>query len=34
MRKGSEHPFVADNNGAADLSIDLKGRTPLHIVPN
>ncbi len=33
MRNGSEHAFVADSEGSALLSIDLRGRTPLHIVP-
>jgi Linalool dehydratase/isomerase len=32
MRNGSEHAFVADNNGAASLKVDLNGRTPLRIV--
>jgi len=33
MRNGSEHRFAADGSGAADLSVELKGRTPLHIAP-
>ncbi|HYL57411.1 MAG TPA: hypothetical protein VEU51_00970 [Candidatus Acidoferrales bacterium] len=33
MRNGSEHAFTADNNGAASLSVELHGRTPIHIVP-
>lgn len=33
IRNGSEHQFVADGSGAADLSVELKGRTPLHIAP-
>jgi hypothetical protein len=33
MRNGSEHTFTADNNGAASLSVELNGRTPIHIVP-
>ena len=33
IRHGSEHQFVADSSGAADLSVELKGRTPLHIAP-
>ncbi|HVA78164.1 MAG TPA: hypothetical protein VNF27_09725 [Candidatus Binataceae bacterium] len=33
MRNGSEHAFAADNNGAASLSVALRGRTPIHIVP-
>jgi hypothetical protein len=33
MRCGSEHAFVADDNGAASLTVDLSGRTPLRIVP-
>ncbi len=33
MRNGAEHPFAADNTGAASLSIELHDRTPVHIVP-
>ncbi|MDO8434079.1 MAG: hypothetical protein Q7S58_16905 [Candidatus Binatus sp.] len=33
MRNGAEHPFAADNSGAASLPIELHGRTPVHIVP-
>jgi len=33
LRNGSEHVFGADNSGAAELSIELRGRTPLHIFP-
>ncbi|HVN28913.1 MAG TPA: hypothetical protein VMT64_10530, partial [Candidatus Binataceae bacterium] len=33
MRNGAEHIFTADNSGAAELSVDLKGRIALHIVP-
>jgi hypothetical protein len=33
MRNGSEQAFTADNNGAASLSAELHGRTPIHIVP-
>ncbi len=33
MRNGSEHAFTADNNGAASLSVELRGRTPIHILP-
>jgi hypothetical protein len=33
MRNGSEHAFTADNNGTASLSVELHGRTPIHIVP-
>ncbi len=33
MRHGSEHGFTADNNGTASLSVELHGRTPIHIVP-
>ena len=33
MRNGSEHAFSADNNGAVSLSVELHGRTPIHIVP-
>jgi hypothetical protein len=33
MRNGTEHAFTADNNGAASLSVELNGRTPIHIVP-
>jgi hypothetical protein len=33
MRNGAEHAFTADNNGAASLSVELNGRTPIHIVP-
>jgi len=34
MRNGLERRFVADSSGAADLSVELKGRTPLHITPS
>jgi Linalool dehydratase/isomerase len=33
MRNGAEHAFTADDNGTASLSVELRGRTPLHIVP-
>jgi hypothetical protein len=33
MRNGSEHAFTADNSGAASLFVELRGRTPIHIVP-
>ena len=33
MRHGSEHGFTADINGTASLSVELHGRTPIHIVP-
>ena len=33
LRNGSERSFKADNFGAATLSVELHGRTPLHIVP-
>lgn len=33
MRNGAEHSFAADSNGAADLVIELRERTRLHIVP-
>jgi hypothetical protein len=33
MRHGSEHAFTADHNGTASLSVELHGRTPIHIVP-
>jgi hypothetical protein len=33
MRNGAEHRFSADNSGAADLSIDLRERTRVQIVP-
>jgi hypothetical protein len=33
MRYGSEQAFTADNNGTASLSVELHGRTPIHIVP-
>jgi len=33
MRNGSEHAFAADNSGAASLTVELNGRTPIHIVP-
>ncbi len=33
MRSGSEHAFAADPDGTASLSVELHGRTPIHIVP-
>jgi hypothetical protein len=30
---GSENAFAADHNGAASLSVELQGRTTLHILP-
>jgi hypothetical protein len=33
MRHGLEHAFTADHNGTASLSVELHGRTPIHIVP-
>jgi hypothetical protein len=33
IRNGAEHSFTADDSGAATVSVDLRGRTPLHIVP-
>jgi hypothetical protein len=33
MRNGSDHAFAADNSGAASLTVELNGRTPIHIVP-
>ena len=33
MRSGSEHAFAADPDGTASLSVELQGRTPIHIVP-
>ncbi|HUY27699.1 MAG TPA: hypothetical protein VMV27_09800 [Candidatus Binataceae bacterium] len=33
MRSAPEHAFAADNHGAASLSVELRGRTPIHIVP-
>jgi hypothetical protein len=34
MRNGTEHSFTADQGGAASLSVELHGRTPVHIVPS
>ncbi len=33
LRNGADRTFEADNSGAADLSIELTGRTPVHVVP-
>ncbi|HUA35514.1 MAG TPA: hypothetical protein VMA09_18030 [Candidatus Binataceae bacterium] len=33
MRNGTEHQFQADDSGAALLTVDLKGRTPIRIIP-
>ena len=34
VRNGSEYTFAADRNGAASLSVELEGRTPIHILPS
>lgn len=34
MRNGTERSFTADQGGATSLSVELHGRTPVHIVPS
>ena len=33
VRNGAENTFAADRNGAASLSVELQGRTPIHVLP-